>query len=138
MVTVIVQLCHKLLMFCDCTAPGEVVDVETMPLSRFSLKVKWNPPEGEDKEFHVTQYRVSLYAGIEASHATQAVKTKLLNGTMNEAMFFGLKDNTTYQFRVAAENAVGIGPYSNYVLGTTFPNGKKKSQTMSYFSIPDK
>ena len=136
--TLIVQSYHKLIIFCDCAAPGEVVDVETMPLSRFSLKVKWNAPAGEDKEFPVTQYRVSLYAGSEASHAAQAVKTKFVNSTMNEATFFGLKDNTTYQFRVAAENAVDMGPYSDYVLGTTFPNGRKKSQTMSCISLLDK
>ena len=132
MVTLIVQFCHKNIMLCDCAVPGAVVDVDTMPLLRFSLKVKWTPPAGEDKEFPVTLYHVSLYTVVQDS---EALETKFANSTMNEAVFFDLKDNTTYRFRVAAENAVGKGPYSEYVLGNTFPNGNKKSQTMSYIII---
>ena len=89
------------------------MDIEVTPLSRLSLNVTWNPPTDQDSEFPVTQYRVSLYAVIQA---VQALETKSVNGTMKEETTFdGLKDNTTYWFRVAAENAIGPGPYSGYV-----------------------
>ena len=80
-----------------------------------------------------SQYHVSLYAVIQA---VQALETKSVNGTMKEETTFdGLKDNTTYWFRVAAENAIGPCPYSGYVQGTTLPNKWERSRTINCVTL---
>ena len=131
MVTLIVQFCHKHIMLGDCAVPRAVVDVDTMPLSRFSLKVKWTPPAGEDNEFPVTLYHVSLYTVVQDS---EAVETKFANSTMNEAVF-RFERQYNVQVPCGCRECCRERSIFGICMGNTFPNGKKKSQTMSYIII---
>jgi putative transposon-encoded protein len=85
------------------TTPGAPQNVTASP-GNVSAAVSWSAP-ASDGGSPVTNYVVTPYIGSIAQAATTV-------GNVLSTTVTGLKNGTTYTFKVAAKNSVGVGPDS--------------------------
>jgi len=87
--------------------PGAVSDLAVKEVGRSSVTVRWSEPRddgGADVSAYVLEKREA------GRRMWQAVQTVPRDVTQLEAA--GLYEGNQYEFRVAAENAVGVGEFA--------------------------
>ena len=90
---------------CPATVPGPPVPAFGLPFNDHGAKVVWRVPTNSGGSA-VTAYRITPYkAGV-----AQPVQT--FNSAATSRFLTGLTDGVSYQFAIAARNAVGWGPLS--------------------------
>ena len=124
------------------TAPsGPPTDVVATALSATTVSVSWQPPALLDQNGVVTAYQVVLVDTSNESRKMSSVGgntlTLLFQGMqviqkicsttdmcLHVIFSVGLNEYTTYSVSVAANNSLGIGPYSQPVEVTTHESSK--------------
>lgn len=94
------------------TEPGEVVNLRVTDQTLDELDIDWAPPT-ETGGSPITGYSVQY-----RRDGTTTWLTHTRSGTASSDTITGLRENTTYDIRVAAINAVGTGDYVQ-IEGTT-------------------
>ena len=86
--------------------PGQPDAPEVSELTADTATLTWNPPTS-DGGAEITNYVVEMKAG-------SSIKWAPVKKDIKETTFVvsGLKEETTYEFRVAAENKAGVGKAS--------------------------
>ena len=86
--------------------PGQPDAPEVSDLTAESATLMWNPPTS-DGGAEITNYVVEMKTG-------SSIKWTLVKKDIKDATFVvtGLKEETAYEFRVAAENKAGVGKAS--------------------------
>ncbi len=90
---------------CPATVPSAPAPAFAVPYNDHGAKVVWRAPTSNGGSA-ITGYRIVPYAGGVAQPA------QVFNSTATTQFITGLTDGTSYQFTVAARNAVGFGPAS--------------------------
>ena len=85
--------------------------------SRF-LSLIWNPPLPEDQNGVIIRYTVNISVLV-------TMQMFQLFADNNSIMVSSLRPYTTYSFTIAAETAVGVGPFSGAYMVMTATDGKK-------------
>lgn len=93
------------------------------------ITLAWEPP-ADDGGRPVTDYHVHRTD----PDGTEAVVASVANTTYVDS---GLANDTSYRYRVAAENEVDVGPYSDLVEGTT-PGPPEEPTNLATRSGPDR
>ena len=89
-----------------------------------SLSLMWNPPPLEDQNGVIIRYRVNnTVLGTMEMYQLLSVNNSI---TVNS-----LRPYTTYSFTIAAETAVGVGPFSGAYTVMTATDGEKQTYTLS-------
>ena len=88
-----------------------------MVTSRF-LYLIWNPPLPEDQNGVIIRYTVNISVLV-------TMQMFQLFTDNNSIMVSSLRPYTTYSFTIAAETAVGVGPFSGTYMVMTATDGKK-------------
>ena len=83
-----------------------------------TLSVSWNPLPPEDQNGVVIRYRVN----ITVLGTMEMYQLLSVNGSIT---VLSLRPYTTYIFTIAAETAVGVGPFSGAYTVMTATDGKK-------------
>lgn len=91
--------------------PGKPGVPEIKNVSKNQVTLSWTPPK-DTGGCEITDYIVE-YRAEEAFKWKRSTTEKIL-GTIHTVK--GLQEQTTYQFRVAAVNKMGAGPYSEVTL----------------------
>lgn len=91
-------------------APGQVTGLAAGAPGETSVPLSWAQPAGTAP----LTYRLEFKRTADAAWSVAAAANTSLSYTVT-----GLLAGTAYQFRVRAENAVGVGSYSNVVSATT-------------------
>ena len=89
--------------------PGTPSDLTVIEVTATSVALSWTPPHDRGG------------GNIIGYHVKDTVANTELTAKFedNSIIVDHLEQNTTYKFRVAAENEAGVGPYSDEVEGTT-------------------
>ena len=98
-------------MFIAVPSKAPVLTLVTV-LNSTSVEVEWQPVPEEFRRGIITKY-VILYTG-EERRGKKEVPASLVKAVVN-----GLRQSTTYSFRVQAETVKGTGPASNLKNATT-------------------
>ena len=85
-----------------------------------SLSLVWNPPSPEDQNGVIIRYRVN----ITVLGTMEMYQLLSVNGSIT---VLSLRPYTTYIFTIAAETAVGVGPFSGVHTVMTATDGKKRT-----------
>ena len=83
-----------------------------------SLFLVWNPPSPEDQNGVIIRYRVN----ITVSGSMEMYQLSSVNSSIT---VLSLRPYTNYIFTIAAETAVGVGPFSGAYMVMTATDGKK-------------
>ena len=83
-----------------------------------SLFLVWNPPPPEDQNGVVIRYRVNVTV-------LGTIEMYQLSSVNSSITVLSLRPYTTYIFTIAAETAVGVGPFSGAYTVMTATDGKK-------------
>lgn len=103
---------HSLSLYCSHTiAPSGVpLSVRITVLSSDSARIRWRAVNCLDANGMIEQYTVSYTASDTGSVITSATTTNTM------LTVTGLQAGLEYSFQVAAENAVGMGPFSEPII----------------------
>ena len=105
---------------CVCTAApsGFPINFNTSVVTTHSLSLVWNPPPPEDQNGVIIRYRVNITVlGTMEMYQLFSVNSRIT--------VLSLRPYTTYIFTIAAETAVGVGPFSGAYTVMTATDGKK-------------
>ena len=105
--------------------PEKVSGSSTSPYSAF---LSWNPPPLDQQNGDIIQYIVNV------TH-TDTLNTMQYITTVAYITITGLDPYTTYVCVVAAETAVGVGPFSHLYFIQTDETGNKQLNTHQYIII---
>ena len=95
-------------MFFHLDKPGKPGVPDIKSTAKDSASLSWTPPKsdgGSEIFNYVIEYR--------AEGAFQWVRSNKDNVPDTSYTVKGLKEDVVYQFRIAAENKAGVGPYSD-------------------------
>ncbi len=98
------------------TVPGKVV-APTVSGGENKITVKWTAPE-DNGGSPITNYVIKY-----GTSSTSLTSVKEPSAGATEYTISGLETGTKYYVQIAAENAVGIGEYSNVISATTSSGG---------------
>src|SRR3990172_10950806 len=107
--------------------PGKVEDL-TLVFSSNQVTLNWIEPD--DNGSPITGYKIELQKPMNQGFTTVAITDKT-----DTFVIMGLDSSTTYNFKVSAINAIGIGPASNERGGTTL--APTRSITIIKDTVPD-
>ncbi len=115
-----------MLFFCA-ALPGKPGTPKLPEIKKGAISVTWTPPE-DDGGAPITGYILEY-----RSEGMSSWK-KATESTISDTKYVakGLNDSECYEFRVAAVNKVGTGPYSD---NSTLPFSKFKIRYAEYTSI---
>lgn len=94
------------------TAPSGPPQNFTLSVENTTLILSWQPPAPEDRNGVIISYTLSCTSD-EGSSITLTL-TAILGISLYE-----LSPDTTFTCQIAASTSVGIGPYSETLMGTT-------------------
>ena len=109
-----------LVCLCLCTAApsGFPHNFSATVVATRSLSVSWNTLPSEDQNGVIVRYRVNITVLVTKE------MYQLLSAN-NSITVLSLRPYTTYIFTIAAETAVGVGPFSGAHTVMTATDGKK-------------
>ena len=93
-------------------------------MTSHSLFLIWNPPLPEDQNGVIIRYTVNISVLV-------TMQMFQLFTDNNSITVLSLRPYTTYSFAIAAETAVGEGPFSGAYMVMTATDGKKHKHTVS-------
>ena len=94
-----------------------------------SILLQWEPPPRSERNGIITQYVVQINKPSDRKQLNKTVDLK--NPTFSDSTTItfnatGLTPYTTYMWRIAALNLVGVGPFSNLLNVETAEDGECK------------
>ena len=110
--------CLFALFVCTTAPSGFPRNFVASVVTTHSLSVVWNPPPPEDQNGDIIRYRVN----ITVLGTMEMYQLLSVNGSIT---VFSLRPYTTYNFTIAAETTVGVGPFSGAYTVMTATDGKK-------------
>lgn len=96
------------------SVPGKPQDLAAIGKTQ-EVDVSWKPPVNDGGKA-ITGYQLQRSLSATGPWTNEGPIADSLSKVVT-----GLADNTTYYFRVAADNSVGLGPYTDPVSATTSP-----------------
>ena len=111
---------HLLICLFVCTAApsGLPHNFSASVVATHFLSVVWNPPPPEDQNGVIIRYRVNVTV-------LGTMEMYQLLSVNNSITVLSLRPYTTYNFTIAAETAVGVGPFSGAYTVNTATDGMK-------------
>ena len=106
------------LFVCTAAPSGFPHNFSASVVATHSLSLVWNPPPPEEQNGDIIRYRVNItvLGTMEMYH---------LLSVSDSITVLSLRPYTTYNFTIAAETAVGVGPFSGAYTVMTATDGKK-------------
>ena len=126
-----VYLFVYLLFFCTAAPSGFPRNFLASVVTTHSLSMVWNPPPPEDQNGDIIRYRVNVTV-------LGTMEMYQLLSVNNSITVLSLRPYTTYTFAIAAETAVGVGPFSGAYTVMTATDGKKHTSNISILIKIDK
>ena len=119
------------LLVCTAAPSGFPHNFVASVVTTHSLSVVWNPPPPEDQNGVIIRYRVNITV-------LGTMEMYQLLSVNNSITVLLLRPYTTYTFAIAAETAVGVGPFSGAYTVNTATDGKKHTPNMFILISVDK
>ena len=107
-------------MLCVHVVPtGAPLNTSASPINSSAIIISWELPSPEERNGNITEYSVIL-----REVATNTTTSYSQSGAHIELLIVSLHPYYEYECQIAAETAVGRGPYGDPVVTRTLPDGK--------------
>ena len=94
-------------------------NINTMVINSTAISVSWYPPPTLDQNGDIIGYQLMITNQNRSN--SSVIVVDVANVTSYDAAM--LEEFEVYTFEIAAETAVGLGPFSNAVSNQTFEDG---------------